>query len=41
VDAIAKDICVAFNVALDWQPAPIGHQKIPYRMIFNINIEDF
>ncbi len=43
-DAIAKemkDIHVAFKVFLDRQSAPIGYQKIPYHMIFDIKMEDF
>jgi hypothetical protein len=45
-DAIAKkmrDLCVAFNILLDGQSAPIGYQKIPCHitMIFDIKKEDF
>ena len=43
-DAIAKemkDICVAFKILLDGQSAPIGHQKIPCHLIFDIKMEDF
>jgi hypothetical protein len=43
-DAIAKemkDICVAFKTLLDGQSAPIGYQKIPCHMIFDIKVEDF
>jgi hypothetical protein len=43
-DAIAKemkDICVAFKILLDGQSAPIGYQKIPCHMIFDIKMEDF
>jgi hypothetical protein len=43
-NAIAKeinDVCVAFKVLLDRQSAPIGYQKIPCHMIFDIKMEDF
>ncbi len=43
-DAIAKemkDICVAFKILLDGQSVPIGYQKIPCHMIFDIKMEDF
>ena len=43
-DTIAKemkDICVAFRILLDGQAAPIGYQKIPYHMIFDIKLEVF
>jgi len=43
-DAIAKemkDIRVAFKILVDGQSAPIGYQKIPYHMIFNVKMEDF
>jgi hypothetical protein len=43
-DAIAKemkDICVALEVLLDGQSAPIGYRKIPCHMIFDIKMEDF
>ncbi len=43
-DAIAKemkDICVAFKILLDWQSAPIGYQKIPCHMIFDIKWKTF
>jgi hypothetical protein len=36
-----KDICVAFKILLDGQSAPIGYQKIPCHMIFDIKMEDF
>jgi hypothetical protein len=42
-DAIAKemmDVCIAFKVLIDGQSVPIGYQKIPCHMIFNIKIED-
>ncbi len=43
-DAIAKemkDICVAFKILLDGQSAPIGYQKIPCHMIFDIKMDNF
>jgi hypothetical protein len=43
-DAIAKemkDVCVAFKILLNRQSAPIGYQKIPCHMIFDIKMEDF
>jgi hypothetical protein len=43
-DTIAKemkDICVAFKILLNGQSAPIGYQKIPCHMIFDIKMEDF
>ena len=43
-DAIAKemkDIRIAFKILLDGQSAPIGYQKIPCHMIFDIKMEDF
>ena len=43
-DAIAKElknVRVAFKILPDGQPAPIGHQKIPCHMIFNVKMEDF
>ena len=43
-DAIAKemkDICVAFKILLGGQSAPIGYQKIPCHMMFDIKMEDF
>jgi hypothetical protein len=43
-DAIAKemkDVCVAFKMLLDGQSAPIGYQKIPCHMIFDIKMKDF
>jgi hypothetical protein len=36
-----KDIHVAFKILLDGQSAPIGYQKIPCHMIFDIKMEDF
>ncbi len=43
-DAIAKEmkeICIAFNILPDGHSAPIGYQKIPYHMIFDLKMEDF
>lgn len=43
-DAIAKElknVRVAFKILSDGQPAPIGHQKIPCHMIFDVKMEDF
>jgi hypothetical protein len=44
VDAIAKEIkevCIAFNILPDGHSAPIGYQKIPCHMIFDVKMEDF
>ncbi len=43
-DAIAKEMkddCVAFKILPDGQSAPIGYQKIPCHMIFDVKMEDF
>jgi hypothetical protein len=43
-DTITKemnDVCIAFKILLDGQSVPIGYQKIPCHMIFDIKIEDF
>ncbi len=43
-DTIAKKmkgICVAFKILLDGQSVPIGYQKIPCHMIFDIKMKDF
>jgi hypothetical protein len=43
-DAIAKemkDVCVTFRILLDGQSAPIGCQKIPCHMMFDIKMEYF
>ncbi len=43
-DAIAKemkDVHVAFKILLNGQSVPIGYQKIPCHMIFDIKMEDF
>jgi hypothetical protein len=42
-DAIAKevkDVCIDFKILLEGQSAPIGYQKIPCHMIFDIKMED-
>jgi len=36
-----KDVRVAFKILVDRQSAPIGYQKIPCHMIFNVKMEDF
>ncbi len=36
-----KDVRIAFKILLDGQSAPIGYQKIPCHMIFDIKMEDF
>jgi len=43
-DAIAKemkDVRVAFKLLVDGQSVPIGYQKIPCHMIFDVKMEDF
>jgi hypothetical protein len=43
-DAIAKEmreVRIAFNILLDGHSAPIGYQKIPCHMIFDVKMEDF
>ncbi len=43
-DAIAKEmkeVCVVFNILPDGHSAPIGYQKIPCHMIFDMKMEDF
>ncbi len=43
-DAIAKemkDVCIAFNILPDGHSVPIGYQKIPCHMIFDVKMEDF
>jgi hypothetical protein len=43
-DAIAKkmrEVCIAFNILPDGSSVPIGYQKIPCHMIFDIKMEDF
>jgi hypothetical protein len=44
VDAIAKEmreVRIAFNILPDGRSAPIGYQKIPCHMIFDMKMEDF
>jgi hypothetical protein len=44
VDAITKEmkeIPIAFNILPDGRSAPIGYQKIPCHMIFDVTMEDF
>ncbi len=44
VDAISKEmkeVRIAFNILPDSHSAPIGYQKIPCHMIFDIKMEDF
>ncbi len=43
-DTIAKkmkDICIAFKILLDGKSVPIGYQKVPCHMVFDIKMEDF
>jgi hypothetical protein len=43
-DAIAKEmkeVCIAFNILPDGHSAPIGYQKIPCHIIFDVKMEDF
>jgi hypothetical protein len=43
-DAIAKEmreVRIAFNILPDGGSAPIGYQKIPCHMIFDVKMEDF
>jgi hypothetical protein len=43
-DAITKEmkeVCIAFNIRPDGQSVPIGYQKIPCPMIFDVTMEDF
>jgi hypothetical protein len=43
-DAIAKEmqeVCAAFQILPDGQNPPVGYQKIPCHMIFDIKMEDF
>jgi hypothetical protein len=43
-DAIAKEMMevrIAFNILPDGHSAPIGYQKIPCHMIFDMKMEDF
>ncbi len=44
VEAIAKEmreVHIAFNILPDGGSAPIGYQKIPCHMIFDVKMEDF
>ncbi len=41
IDKEMKDVCVAFKILLGRQSAPIGYQKIPCHMIFDVKMEDF
>jgi hypothetical protein len=36
-----KEVCIAFNILPDGHSAPIGYQKIPCHMIFDVEMEDF
>ncbi len=41
-DAIGKEMKeVRFNILPDGRSAPIGYQKIPCHMIFDVKMEDF
>ncbi len=43
-DAIAKEmqeVRIAFQILPDGQNPPVGYQKIPCHMIFDIKMEDF
>ncbi len=44
LDAITKEmkeVCIAFNILPDGHSVPIGYQKIPCHMIFDMKMEDF
>jgi hypothetical protein len=44
VDTIAKEmreVCIALNILPDGGSVPIGYQKIPCHMVFDIKMEDF
>jgi hypothetical protein len=44
VDAIAKEmkeVHIAFNILPDGHSVPIGYQKIPCHMVFDMKMEDF
>jgi hypothetical protein len=44
VDTIAKEmkeVCIAFNILPDGRSAPIGYQKNPCHMMFDMKMEDF
>jgi hypothetical protein len=36
-----KEVCIAFNILSDGHSVPIGYQKIPCHMIFDVKMEDF
>ncbi len=36
-----KEVRIAFNILPDGHSAPIGYQKIPCHMIFDVKTEDF
>jgi hypothetical protein len=36
-----KEVCIAFNILPDGNSVPIGNQKIPCHMIFDMKMEDF
>ena len=36
-----KNICVAFKILADNESVPIGYQKIPCHMVFDIKMDDF
>jgi hypothetical protein len=43
-DTIAKEmkeVCIAFKIYPDGHVAPIGYQKIPCHMVFDVKVEDF
>ncbi len=43
-DAIAKEmreVHIAFNILPDGSSAPVGYQKIPCHMVFDVKMEDF
>ncbi len=43
-DAIAKEmkeVRIAFNILHDGRSVPIGYQKIPCHMIFDVKMKDF
>jgi hypothetical protein len=44
VDAIAKEmteVWIAFKILTDGHSVPIGYQKIPCHIIFDVKMEDF
>ena len=36
-----RDVHVAFSILPDGQPVPVGYQKIPCHVMFDIKMEDF